>query len=196
MINIKGGYEMFEIWCQEIFEDKPYNPNFPIDRDLGFQWRQYLFGNSSIPSLELSFKVSEDILDNDYFEGEGIPIVSNKIKGILEKEAPSFIEFFPVKILDNKKISNKFFIVKARNEIECFDWDNSEYNVRQLSNGLKRISSIRNLVLIEDKIKDQIIFKIAETNYFLVCVRKDLCQKILDSGAKGIEFRELSQVLR
>jgi hypothetical protein len=189
---------MFKIWCQELSEDRDYNPNFPIDRDLGFHWRQYLFGSSTIPSLELSFKLSDDIVDNDFFEGEGIPIVSEKIKNILTKEVPGLASFFPVKIFNNKKevCRCKFFAIKIDNEIECFDWDNSDYSTRQLNNGIKRISAIRNLILIEDKIKDQLVFKIAETNYFLVGVREDLCQNILECGAKGIEFREFSEVLR
>jgi hypothetical protein len=189
---------MVKIWCQELSEDRDYDPNFPIDRDLSFEWCQYLFASRSIPSYELSFQISKDIIENDFFEGEGIPIVSDKIKNILTKEIPGVASFFPVKIFNKKKeiCQNKFFAIKIENEVECFDWDNSDYSIRQLNNGVKRISAIRNLVLIEDKIKNQIIFKIAEINYFLAGVNEDLCQKILDSGAKGIEFRELSEVLR
>jgi hypothetical protein len=189
---------MFKIWCQELSEDRDYDPNFPIDRELGFQWDQYIFGEGTIPSCELSFNVSDDIVENDFFKGEGIPIVSDRIKSILTKETPGIASFFPVKIFDKQKevYQNKFFAIKIENEIECFDWDNSDYSTRKLNNGVKRISAIRNLVLMEDKIENQTVFKIAETNYFLVGVREDLCRKILDGGVKGIEFRELSEVLR
>jgi hypothetical protein len=45
---------MVKIWYQELSEDRDYNPNFPINRVLGFEWRQYLFASGSIPSCELS----------------------------------------------------------------------------------------------------------------------------------------------
>ena len=142
--------------------------------------------------------MNDDIRNNDYFEGELIPIVSEKIKTILTNEVPELVDFFSIKILENSKAIEvkQFFIIKVKNEIECFDWNKSNYKVSTLKNGIKRIRAINSLVLNEDKIKDQIIFKISEVDYFLVGVREDLCQKILESGAKGIKFQDLSQVLR
>lgn len=189
---------MVKIWCPEIFEDRPYDPNFPIDRDLGFHWSRYLFDNQPIPSSPLSFNISEYISEFDYFEGDLIPVVSEKLKNILTNQIPDMVDFYPVQIFDNGREieAEKFFIIKIKNEIECFDWERSNYETRILKNGIKRISAIRNLVLIEEKIKDQVIFKISEVNYFLVGLKEDLCQKILEAGVKGIEFKDLSQVLR
>lgn len=188
---------MFKIWCQEIPEDKPYDPNHPIDRNLGFEWRQYLFADKSIPLSQLSFNLSENIIASDFFEADNIPIVSEKIKNILTQEVPNFVEFSSVKILDNNKRTKigSFFVVKINNSIECFDWDKSVYQVRHLKNGIKRISSIQNLFLNQNVTNNQEIFRISELNCFLVGVREDLCKKIINTGAKGIEFKEPSQIL-
>jgi hypothetical protein len=192
---------VFKIWEQETSDEREYDPNFPIDRDLGFRWRQSLFRGKFTPLSELpilSFEATQDTNENDFFEGEGIPIVSDKIRGIFMLEMPEAAIFFPVKILSKGKEigSKKFYIIKINNEIQCFDWDKSEYEVRLLNNGEKRISAIRKLVLTNDNIKDQAIFKIAEVTYFLVAVRNDICEKILSAGAKGIEFIEFNEVLR
>jgi hypothetical protein len=189
---------MFKIWEQKTSDNKDYNPNFPIDRDLGFKWRQYLFADAAVPTSTLSFKINEDILNCDYFEGEFIPIVSKKIKSILAEEVPRLVDFHAVEIVGKREDVdfNEFFILKITNEVECFDWENSDYNTRLLKNNVKRISAIRNLVLLEDKIKNQVIFKVAETNYFLACVREDLCMKIINSGATGIEFKDFSEIIR
>ncbi|MEO1428174.1 MAG: hypothetical protein AAFV71_03740 [Cyanobacteria bacterium J06633_8] len=53
--------------------------------------------------------------------------------------------------------------------------------------------AIRKLVLLEDIIKDKKIVRVAEVGFNIIAVREDLCQKILNSGAKGIEFKELNQ---
>lgn len=188
---------MVKIWCQKLSENRSYNPNFPIDRDLGFEWRQYLFANKSIPFSKLSFKISEDIIDNDFLEGESIPIVSEKIRNILIEEVSEFVDFYPVSIFDGSKQVNtkKLYVIKIKNEVSCFDWDKSDYEVCNLTSGVKEILAVNNLILIEDKIKDQLIFKVSEFNGFLVGVREDLCKKILDSEAKGIEFKDMNEIL-
>ncbi|BAY80575.1 hypothetical protein NIES267_00320 [Calothrix parasitica NIES-267] len=39
----------------------------------------------------------------------------------------------------------------------------------------------------------QALVRVAEVGYNIIAVREDLCKKILNSGAKGIEFKELNQ---
>ena len=82
-----------------------------------------------------------------------------------------------------------------KEKTDCFDWEKSVYETQILNNGTKSIISIRKLVFLEDRIKDKKIFSVSKIGYNMIGVRKDLCQKILNSGAKGIEFKELSQTL-
>ncbi|MEO1429579.1 MAG: hypothetical protein AAFV71_11035 [Cyanobacteria bacterium J06633_8] len=80
-----------------------------------------------------------------------------------------------------------------KEKTDCFDCEKSVYETQILNNGKKSIISTRKLVLLSDKIKDKKIVRVAEVGFDIIAVREDLCQQILNIGAKGIEFKELSQ---
>ncbi|MGB6296471.1 MAG: DUF1629 domain-containing protein [Rivularia sp. (in: cyanobacteria)] len=188
---------MVKIWEVDTFHDELYADAWVIDRDLGFEWSQYILGDKSqLNQLkELSVRIEADIFVGDYFEAYDIPVVSEIGKNVLLAEVPEYVEFFPIQVFhhDKKMKKDSFFIVYIKEKTICFDWEQSVYETRTLNNGKKSFRAIRKLVLLEDRIKDKKIVRVAEVGFNIIAVREDLCQKILNSGAKGIEFKELSE---
>lgn len=190
---------MVKIWEVDTFHDELYADAWVIDRDLGFEWSQYILGDKSQPNQlkELSVRIEADIFVGDYFEAYDIPVVSERVKNVLLAEVPEYVEFFPIQVFHHGKEISKdsFFVIYIKEKTNCFDWEQSVYTTRTLNNGKKSFRAIRKLVLLEDKIKDKKIVRVAEVGFNIIGVREDLCQKILNSGAKGIEFKELSETL-
>ncbi|MEA5595150.1 Imm43 family immunity protein [Rivularia sp. UHCC 0363] len=166
---------------------------------IWFEWSQYILGDKSQPHQlkELSVRIEADIFVGDYFEANSIPVVSEKVKNLLLAEVPEYVDFFPIQAFHHgKKITkDSFFIMYIKEKTDCFDWKKSVYRTSILNNGEKSMRSIHKLVLLEDNIKDKKIVRVAEVGFNIIAVREDLCQIILNSGAKGIEFKELSQTL-
>ena len=190
---------MVKIWKADLYHDELYADAWVIDKKLGSEWRQHLLRDKSQPHQlkELSVRIEADIFVGDYFEANSIPAVSERVKNVLLAEVPEYVEFFPIQAFHHgKKITkDSFFIMYIKEKTDCFDWEKSVYRTSILNNGKKSIISIQKLVLLEDRIKDKKVVRVAEVNYNIIAIREDLCQIILNSGAKGIEFKELEQTL-
>ncbi|MBV6627565.1 MAG: hypothetical protein KI793_32355 [Rivularia sp. (in: Bacteria)] len=143
----------------------------------------------------MSVRIEADIFVGDYFEANSIPVVSERVKNVLLTEVSEYVEFFPIQVFHHGKEMRKdsFFIMYIKEKTDCFDWEKSVYRTQTINNGKKSMRAIRKLVLLEDIIKDKQIVRVAEVGFNIIAVREDLCQKVLNSGAKGIEFKELNQ---
>lgn len=190
---------MVKIWEVDLYYDELYADAWVIDRNLGFEWSQYILGDKSQPHQlkQLLVRIDADIFVGDYFEANSIPVVSERVKNLLLAEVPEYVEFFPVQVFHHGKERTKdsFFIMYIKEKTDCFDWEKSVYRTSIFNNGEKSMRSINKLVLLEDGIKDKKIVRVAEVGFNIIGVREDLCQKILNSGAKGIEFKEPQQTL-
>ncbi|NJN12708.1 MAG: hypothetical protein HC815_34055 [Richelia sp. RM1_1_1] len=188
---------MIKIWKEDTFHDELYADAWVIDKKIWFEWIQYILYDKLQPNNleELSVRIEADIFVGDYFEANSIPVVSERVKNLLLAEVPEYVEFFPIQVFHHGKKMSKdsFFIMYIKEKTDCFDWEKSVYETQILNNGEKSVISIRKLVLLSDRIKDKKIVRVAEVGYNVFGVREDLCQKILNSGVKGIEFKELSE---
>ena len=190
---------MVKIWEVDLSKDELYADAWVIDKKIWFEWIQcVLHDKSQAHQLkELSVRIEADIFVGDYFEANSIPVVSERVKNVLLAEVPEYVEFFPVQVFHHGKERTKdsFFIMYIKEKTDCFDWEKSVYRASILNNGEKSMRSIHKLVLLEDRIEHKKIVRVAEVGFNIIAVREDLCQIILNSGAKSIEFKEPHQTL-
>ena len=71
--------------------------------------------------------------------------------------------------------------------IDCIDYDNAEY--KSLPDG--KIMFFTKYAFIEDKVKNQHIFKIPEFKTSRFFVSDEFKKRVEDTGMKGFEFRLL-----
>ncbi|RKH41554.1 imm11 family protein [Corallococcus sicarius] len=119
-------------------------------------------------------------------------VISSKLKGILERQAPANpIEFLPVRLRTPRKkiLEPSYFIANVQGTVACMNAKKSDFVMDSI---LKtQVQRFRRLVLDEKKIpKDVKIFRLAEMPS-LILVREDLGQDILDEDCEGMTFQDL-----
>ncbi len=99
-------------------------------------------------SLDYGIKVSDNIAN-----AVGVHIVSEKLKQILAEECGKTIDFYPVKIRNQKGrfIKNPYYLAHLRLIIGAMDWDASDFDVNDIHP--ECAATIRRLVLDEKKFR-------------------------------------------
>lgn len=118
-------------------------------------------------------------------------IFSEKLKSILEKEAPGEIEFLPIQVLDHQKnkVESSYYIANVLTVISCTDHQKSVYEMSALDKA--QVHHFEHLVLDKAKIPNNTkIFRLREKTR-LVLVRHDFAKLLVDSGCTGINFMNI-----
>lgn len=94
-----------------------------------------------------------DLMGSSFFDF----FVSDKFRKTIESmESSENIRFISGSFAPKPKTYN---LVNILNNVDCFDWDNSEYTTYSNPKVLKKIQK---LVIIEDKVNDRNIFRISD----------------------------------
>ena len=128
-------------------------------------------------------------LKTDYVAGiQSFPVVSKKFKELLENLNDP-LEFHHVKLVQviSELVDNDYYFLNILENIECFDWDNSEYEKLPVS---QAPTDVEKLVLETHKIGKRNIIRIAELQS-LILVSDNLRNLIESCELTGIEFQNI-----
>jgi hypothetical protein len=116
-------------------------------------------------------------------------IVSDKLKGVLESQAPEdAIEFLPVRLRNPKKklVAAPYFIANLLGTVACMNKSKSKFTMNAIDK--EQVSWFEHLVLDEKKIpKKKKLFRLEEKTTLLI-TREDLAREILKAQCNGMMF--------
>lgn len=109
--------------------------------------------------------------------------VNEKVKNIILNNCQSDEN---IKFLNIEIEGENYYLLNILNNIECFDWDKSEYTTYSNKNFLKEVNK---LVIKPEKLNGRKIFRIKEYK-FEVFVIESIKTEIKKIGVSGIDFLE------
>jgi len=113
--------------------------------------------------------------------------VSDALKNIIENiESPENIHFIPVTLKDKQ-----YWLLNILNNVEAFDWDNSEYVARD--NNPKTLKKVTKLALKGECVGDRNIFRIKE-QYMYVLISQTLKNAIEANNLTGIAYDNIFEI--
>lgn len=132
----------------------------------------------------------KDIQLADYLYGAGVPVISRRLKEILEREvSDNRFEYLPVEIINHKGrvASHDYFIVNPMDVCDCIDIDKSGVRWNQITSNL--ISGCKGLVLKKEAIPKG--YKLFRLKYWgsKILVRSDLVETLNAADLTGLDFR-------
>jgi hypothetical protein len=142
-------------------------------------------------SCRMDPKFPRDIQLSDNLYGADVPVISRKLKEILEKEVlHNKVEYLPVRIINHKgRVASKdYFILHPLDVCDCIDVEKSGVLWNQITSDL--ISGCSSLVLKDEAIPDE--YKLFRLKYwgYNILVRRDLVDTLNTAGLTDLVFRE------
>ncbi|WNG14148.1 imm11 family protein [Cystobacter fuscus] len=138
-------------------------------------------------SRRMGGKAVFDIIANTL----GYLIVSERVRGVLERNATADIEFLPIQLVDHKgrDETRGFFIANVLGQVDCVDLKASRYEESALSPG--EFFALTKLVLDETRVDARRnIFRITRLPQ-VILVREELAAGLRESGATGLSLLQL-----
>lgn len=148
-------------------------------------------GKSLEEELPFSIKYYDDYPKKkllDYLPGCYGLTVSEKLMDLCIDLEPNNLEIYPTELLGKKKRKKKYFFLNIINNIDAFDWDNSEYKVYA---NTKTLSRVEKLILNDSSIGNRNIFRVSSLES-LIFVSEKFKELIEESSISGIGFKEIS----
>jgi hypothetical protein len=131
----------------------------------------------------------KDVQLADNLSGACVPVISDKLKALLEKEVKvNRIEYLPVKVLNHKgRVASKdYYIFNPLDVCDCIDVQKSGVEWNAINPNL--ISGCDQLVLKKKAIPpDYQVFRLKYWGYNIL-VRSDLIDKLNAAGLTGLDF--------
>jgi hypothetical protein len=131
-----------------------------------------------------------------HFLGKNAPVISERLKNVLESMKLKDMQFLPAVILDNKDNEHEgFFIVHAYNMIRCMDKENSEWRPSPWNS--ENAINIEKLVLDNGELgkiplKKRLVFALGELRTH-VLYHRSVVEKILEIEPTGLTVSRLSK---
>lgn len=126
------------------------------------EWEEKEFSGDSLLSADspiIQIRNKSGKLRDFLIGGTSIPVVSQKVKELLQKlDDVSYLEFIQLKT-DDINISEPYWAINIKSIIKCLDYDKSEYTVHEKSGKIRKIEK---MVLRDEVIGDRNIFYIEE----------------------------------
>jgi hypothetical protein len=145
-----------------------------------------------IHDLDIVFEAEEEEYQPaDFFRYGLLNIVSDSIKDILEAIEGIQVEFYPVKLIFKEQLytQKKYFLIHFTEQVDCFDFENSEYTSYTIKSGTIRIlSSIRKLILLPVDTSKHKLFIVGRVSFFIICIDDSIAERILKAGVRGVRF--------
>jgi len=139
-------------------------------------------------AMDDRFPKDLDLSDN--LHGANVPVVSQQVKEIVQREAvDDLVEFLPVRIRNHKGRleAETYFLLHPLKLVDCIDQGASGVKWNPLKEGL--ISRMKGMVLREENIPlDAKIFRIQYMGSNIL-VRDDLIQALEQANLRGLRFR-------
>jgi hypothetical protein len=137
--------------------------------------------------MDSAFPKEVRLSDNLY--GASVPIVSLRLRQMLESAGTKRIEFLPIELINHKgrKEPSEYFILHPLEMLECIDLDAS--GVEWNSIAPDQISRCRGLVLNHDAIPGD--YKVFRPKFWggNILIREDLVDKLIKADFSGLSFR-------
>ena len=144
--------------------------------------------------FEMNPRYPKDIfLEEQISNMDKMVLVSPKFSEFLVSENLSGIEYLPVNIKDHKGVLSKerYQIVHSTKVIDCIDKSNSDLLWNKIDPSF--LSGCYELVLNEERIKEEdVIFRLKHLETFLI-VREDLVEKINRAGFSGVDMTNIDE---
>lgn len=149
------------------------------DRGYYASWFQFLDDKL----IEINISESGGIEYPDLIIQEDVPLISEKMKQLLDKEDIKYIFYKPVDIIDNYEKRKTRYYLAIPIRIDCLDYDKSIYD--------EECEFAEQICIDEDKVGDAQIFKLRGLGNNEIIITEELF-KILDSAdLEGVYFRSL-----
>jgi len=113
--------------------------------------------------------------------------VTNAFKRVIEGlESAENMHFIAVTLVDKQ-----YWLLNILNNIECFDFENSEYSVRE--GNPRIIRDIKTMALMESRINGRHIFRVAEKPVYIF-ISQTLKDAIEANNLTGIEYDNIFEI--
>ncbi|MEG4075606.1 hypothetical protein QUA30_23195, partial [Microcoleus sp. Pol14C2] len=102
--------------------------------------------------------------------------------------------FFPVTVIyeGEEYLEKSYFLMHILDELDCFDFENSEYKSHQIqSSGARYIDSIRKFSLLPVDTSKYKVFIVGEVGFLII--DRFIADKITEAGATGVKFIDPSE---
>jgi len=171
------------------------NPNYPLLEDFDRETSKAVCMDEFIPDgFHCIFEVDLDNSDSpkvpsmvDYHK-EPAPVVSKKIKDILEPLELKGVQFVPAEIRWKDKVYKDYFYMHVIVYHQCADKENSIIKFSNIDGTIRRISKfVINPKLADIPLEDRLIFRCKEGAFYYF-VEESLKDKIMAANPKGIVF--------
>jgi hypothetical protein len=139
------------------------------------------------PDFKKRIKLSDHLVNSN-----NVIIASKRLREFFESENVPNLEYLPVTIIDHKKrvASNEYCIAHQVTTQDCIDLEKSEV---VWSNIIPEdISTVKKLVLDEERIDDKAAVFRARRLVDPIFIRRDLAKKMEEQGFTGFGFGEVS----
>lgn len=159
-------------------DEEPFEP---------YEWHSLNLGieiEEDIPEINLCF--DDNAAPNSIPNVHQILVFDQKLIDILKKFEMPKIQYFPIKVTLNDGSSLEYSSLNILNVVDCIDKANSNLAMGKDEEG-EFILGINSLKLNEEKINNEVLFRLGGAETFLV-VREDLAQEIVNAGCTGLEF--------
>jgi len=165
----------------------------PLDIDRVWELHEGISRRNDFPEnvfCKMSPMFPKDVQLSDNLYGAGVPVVSYRVKEILEKEVAGSnrIEYLPVKIRNHKGrvASNDYFILNTLDVCDCIDFEKSGVVWNKIDPNF--ISRCKGLVIRSENIPAS--YKIFRLQYWgsVVLVRSDLVESLKATELTGLVF--------
>ena len=141
-------------------------------------------------NFEIRINYNDEKLLVDFYD-PGVPIVSERLKNLLEQQfEKELFEFCGINVFKSADPANqKYYAFNILENMDCFDKENSVYNTFE---GSTVINSIAKLVLKEEMLSRRNIFRITPIRT-AIFVNQKFKQAIEENNITGLSFISLGE---
>jgi hypothetical protein len=166
--------------------------NVPNVYELKYGASAVGFPTNAAFRMNPDYKRNTTLIDS-VFNVEAMMLCSERLKDAIEAFHPPKVEYLPVTILDHKSkaVPEKYFIVHPIDPPDCIDLNKSDLEWSDTDK--ESILGIDSLVIDEKKIgPDRLVLRPKRFNQMHL-VRRDLAEKLAETGFTGFGFGEINQ---
>jgi hypothetical protein len=180
--------QYFKLETRTINSSDAFVNDLKIDKNIYELVDEGISLKGTLNCVEATIKNSSGDKNDFLLYRSYFPLVSDRVKDVLESfsEDVPYLEFFKVRF--NKNIKESYWFVNILDNIDAIDRDKSEYTLFPDFMGAKagRIESINSMALKESVIGKRNIFRLTEQETY-VMISENLHEAFLNIGITGFE---------
>jgi len=189
---------------EEYFYLESTGDRYPIlDYDDGYDGDDTeIFDETPLDTTEIRIISFQDpiprkpLLADFHFLSKNAPVISERLKEVLESLKLKDVQFLPAIVRDNKDNDHEgFFIIHIYNMIRCMDKDKSEWRPSPWNSenaiGIEKLV-LENEVLDKIALENRLVFGLSELNTHAL-YHRSVIEKILEIEPTGLTVYRLSK---